>query len=879
MFGGVRAPLTSATSTSLSLTVPPGVSYGPVSVTVDGLTGWSSSFFSSAAQTVGNWDSTAFGPSVEFTVGGEQQNVAAGDLDGDGRVDLVSPNYSGGMVCILPGAGEPGVLNANSFGPRIDLPAWGAPMAIALGDVDGDGKLDIVVANRGGMISVYRNISGADRLNANSFAPRVDFPSSDGELWALALGDLDGDGKLDVVTGSPSSRMMVLRNLGSVGTINFAPAFALPTAGQVVSIALGDLDGDQRLDIIACGFDGYKASIYRNIGVAGALSAASFDNRFDLPLGFYPFGIALADIDGDNRLDLLAINYGGGDLYLYPNIGSPAAPTSGLFGRPVIFPAGSGSFTVAVGDINGDGKLDIAVANNPQNSISVFLNKATEPGITTNTLAPRIDFPAGSGPRAVIFVDMDGDGKLDLVAARLGTANLSVLHNDMQFAPDPPVINQQPLSQTVPAGTAVWLSVTASGAEPLSYQWRMNGTNLPGATSPSLVLQPAQAVQSGVYSVSVSNPSGSTLSTDALLVIDNVPAAGSRSLSVNEDGSVIITLEALDADNDSLTYAVGAPTHGRLTGFPPSLTYFPEPDYNGPDAFTFQVSDGKFLSEIATIAITVVAVNDPPMAFSQAVTVQEGGNVMITLTGSDKDGDALNFVVGQPQHGTVTGVSPNFIYQPQPHYSGPDSFTFVAHDGTISSVSASVDITVVAVNDAPVARFVVGPLYPLPSSPGRLAILAVNNSTATVILDGSSSSDRENDALQYSWAEGSSSSFGTGAQVSRVFGVGFHTVTLTVNDGQVSGFTTVTFEVVAPSAVVNTMRSLVDGANMTRKSSIYENLDAAAASLDKGNMNAALGQLGALQNKLRSQMASSDPKCAAALDNAIQALVNALKRQ
>ncbi|MDB6030280.1 MAG: hypothetical protein JWM16_618 [Verrucomicrobiales bacterium] len=88
-----------------------------------------------------------------------------------------------------------------------------------------------------------------------------------------------------------------------------------------------------------------------------------------------------------------------------------------------------------------------------------------------------------------------------------------------------------------------------------------------------------------------------------------------------------------------------------------------------------------------------------------------------------------------------------------------------------------------------------------------------------------------------------------------------------------------TFEVVAPSAVVNTMRSLVDGANMTRKSSIYVSLDAAAASLDKGNMNAALGQLGALQNKLRSQMASSDPRCATVLNDHLQALMNELKRK
>jgi hypothetical protein len=1057
MLGGVRAPVFSATGGSLAVKVPGGVPYGPVSVTVDGLTGWSSWFFSAALPTVGNWDNTAFGGPVELTVGGGQEMVAAGDLDGDGRVDVVSPNRDSGMISIFQGIGEAGVLGANSFAARIDLPTGGTPMAVALGDMDGDGKLDIVVANREGLISVFRNIGSAGPMNVNSFAPRVDFASSDGDLRTLALGDLDGDGRLDMVAGSGNWRMMVFRNLGGEGSVSFARSFELSAMGQVVALALGDLDGDHKLDIVACGFDGYKASIYRNVGAAGALSAFSFDSRYDLSLGFYPAGIALADLNGDNRLDLVAINYAGGDIYVYQNVGSPASPTAGLFGARVEFPAAVGCFTVAIGDINGDGKPDISVANNLQNSISVFLNTGTNATITTASLAARRDFPASSGPRAVLLADVDGDGKLDLVVARQGTTKLSILHNNLEPMPDPPVITQQPSSQTVQAEATVSLNVVATGAEPLSYQWRLNGTNLPGAVGQSLVIVGAKPAQSGIYSAVVSNPSGSTLSSDATVLVNTAPVARSQSVSVNEDNPLLIILNASDADNDGLTYSVGVPAHGKLVGVPPSLTYVPDPNYNGTDAFAFQVSDGRVASEIATVSITVAPVNDPPVAFAQPVTVDEDTAVSITLTGADVDGDALTFVVSQPQHGSVTGVSPNFTYLPEPNFYGSDSFTFVAQDGIASSPSASVSITVRPVNDpplafsqavtldedssvaitlagsdvdgdtltfvvtqpqhgtlagvppilvykpesnyfgsdsftfvaqdgaassesasvsitvtpvndppvafsqavtvdedtsvaitltgadpdgdpltfvltqpqhgtltgvapnltykpasnffgadsftfavqdglvasesvtvnvtvlpvddAPIAKFVVGPLYSLPSSPGRLAILALNNLSASVDLDGSASTDVESDPLQFTWSESGSKSFGSSAKVTQVFGTGFHTLTLAVNDGKLSEATTLTFEVVPPSAVVNTMRSLVDGANMGKKFSLYESLNAAATSLDKGNVTAALGQLGALQNKLQAQMAPTDPKCAALLNEAIQTLLNELTRQ
>src|SRR5207253_450129 len=97
-----------------------------------------------------------------------------------------------------------------------------------------------------------------------------------------------------------------------------------------------------------------------------------------------------------------------------------------------------------------------------------------------------------------------------------------------------------------------------------------------------------------------------------------------QSISTNEDVAHAITLTATDVDGDTLTYAiVSAPAHGTLSGTAPNLSYTPAADFNGADSLTFKVNDGTVDSNTATVAITVVAVNDPPVAQNQAITTDE----------------------------------------------------------------------------------------------------------------------------------------------------------------------------------------------------------------------------------------------------------------
>ncbi len=189
-------------------------------------------------------------------------------------------------------------------------------------------------------------------------------------------------------------------------------------------------------------------------------------------------------------------------------------------------------------------------------------------------------------------------------------------------------------------------------------------------------------------------------------VTNRPPTATPQSVSTNEDTALNIVLTGSDPDcNTTLTYSVvSSPSHGMLSGVVPNLTFTPTAGYYGPDAFTFAVSDGLAVSNPAIVHITVRSVNYAPTADPQSVSTAEDTALDITLTGSDPDDDPLTYsVVSGPNHGTLSGVAPNLTYTPTADYNGPDAFAFVVNDGLAASDPAVVDITVLAVSDAPVA--------------------------------------------------------------------------------------------------------------------------------------------------------------------------------
>jgi cellulose biosynthesis protein BcsQ len=216
---------------------------------------------------------------------------------------------------------------------------------------------------------------------------------------------------------------------------------------------------------------------------------------------------------------------------------------------------------------------------------------------------------------------------------------------------------------------------------------------------------------------------------------NNPPLADSKSVTTAEDTPVVINLTGDDPDGDTLNYIVTKnPSHGKLGGTAPNLTYTPNQNFNGPDSFTFQVNDGAVDSFLATVSINVTAVNDAPVVDEDKATVQEDTPTPITLIGSDPDGDSLTYiVVTDPSHGSLNKTESSLIYTPDVDYNGPDRFSFKANDGVTDSAAATFAIEVAPVDDPPIAQ------------PGN-AILEEDTSI-TINLEGT---DPDGDKLTYS---------------------------------------------------------------------------------------------------------------------------------
>ncbi|MBL0193710.1 MAG: VCBS repeat-containing protein [Myxococcales bacterium] len=218
----------------------------------------------------------------------------------------VVANYGNDTVSVLVNSG------AGTFAPKVDYPTGSTPSSVALGDVDGDGKLDLVVANNGSSTASVLVNSGT-----GTFAPKVDYP-----------------------TGAPRIRWRWETWTGTASSTSWWPRSVLVNSGT-----------------------------------------GTFAARVDYLTGGSPSSVALGDVDGDGNLDLVVANEYSDAVSVLVNGGT------GTFATPVDYPTGTLPSSVALGDVDGDGKLDLVVANSGGNTVSVLVNSGT------GTFAPKVDYP------------------------------------------------------------------------------------------------------------------------------------------------------------------------------------------------------------------------------------------------------------------------------------------------------------------------------------------------------------------------------------------------------------------------------------------------------------------------------------------------------
>jgi hypothetical protein len=365
---------------------------------------------------LGNGDGT-FQPQQKYPISSGVRlfhvSLAVADVNGDGKPDLVTANYGAdrtGSVSVLLGNGD------GTFQAQQSLAVASPGYSLAVADLNGDGKPDLVTAN-GAVNAVSVMFGNGD----GTFRPQVSV-TADARGGPATVADVNGDGKPDIVTVGILNDVSVLLGNGD-GT--FQPQQPFPVQAGPFAVAVADINGDGEPDIVTADRNGTAGILLGNGG-------GTFQYQLAFAAGGTPFGEAAtdfngapADFNGDGKPDVVVTNF------LSNTVSVLLGNGDGTLQPPRTFAAGSYATSVAVADFNGDGKPDIATTDGIGQAVSVLL------GNGDGTFQPQRKFLVATSPGSVAAADVNGDGKPDLVATNFYGNSVSVLlgNGDGTFQP------------------------------------------------------------------------------------------------------------------------------------------------------------------------------------------------------------------------------------------------------------------------------------------------------------------------------------------------------------------------------------------------------------------------------------------------------------
>ncbi len=338
-----------------------------------------------------------FSAFVTYNVGNEPTALALGLLNGDTILDVVSANFGDDTVTVLLGNANGTFQSGVSYrtGPLGGEPR--DPFDLVLKDLNDDGRLDIIVANTGTTAATFKGDVVVLLGNSDgTFQSAVSFSVGNQPLQ-IALGDLNGDEFQDLVSANQSSQNISVLKGKTGGAFDAGVFPSIGASGAVTALALGKVDGDAFLDLVATVQDSQSIIILRGKG----------DGTFQAPTSIQVgqiLSVALADLNGDNKLDIvaaitaktIAVLLGNGD---------------GSFQTQVLYKAGQTPGSLAIGDLDGDGALDLVTENETDGVIAILM------GNLDGTFRGPVFLEAGSSPSRVGLGDLNGDGSLDIVAS------------------------------------------------------------------------------------------------------------------------------------------------------------------------------------------------------------------------------------------------------------------------------------------------------------------------------------------------------------------------------------------------------------------------------------------------------------------------------
>jgi hypothetical protein len=331
--------------------------------------------------------------------------VATGDLNGDGYLDLVVADGGDNTVSVLFGSSDA------TFQPAVRLVAGSGPVSVVIADFNGDGNLDIATANAG-VSEPTKSVSVLLGDGTGAFGSPITSMTGTYPM-AMAVGDVNNDGIPDLVLAQETVVTILLGN----GDGTFGAAVSYATGGaKLRSITLGDFNNDGKLDIAAGDY------LYNNVEVLLGDGLGNFGTAAAYSVDGHSSDVAVGDFNNDANLDLVSANRFLSDVTLLLGDGSGGFQSGGNF------TAGQYCKALGVGDFDGDGNLDLAVANAEfgDDTVSVLL------GDGNGGFSSAVSVPTGMAPTSIAVGDFNGDGYPDLAVANHDSSSVTVLINRPQ---------------------------------------------------------------------------------------------------------------------------------------------------------------------------------------------------------------------------------------------------------------------------------------------------------------------------------------------------------------------------------------------------------------------------------------------------------------
>jgi hypothetical protein len=442
--------------------------------------------------------------------------IAVGDFNGDGITDLVVASYKAGIgntFSLLLGNAD------GSFQPPINTTIGSSSVGIAVGDFNGDGLADVAVADSGQNAVVVRLGNGdgtfqPERINDTGIGPA-----------GIVVADFNGDGNADLaVTNYDIGHGNTVTILLGDGLSNFTQLPALTTGSGPYGIVAADFNSDGLPDLAVVNENDDTISVLINLGNGG------FQQQRTYRVGHGPVGIAAGDFEGNGNVDLAVTNYGNGSNN---TVSILIGNGDGTFQAEQEYTTGTGPYGIAVGVFNPSGIADLVTADQTGNTVTVI------PGNGDGTFGAPHSYPAGNTPLFVVAADFNGDGGPDIAVSNYnsGSGNTvstflggTISTGQLNDIPVYGVGQQNVQSNFAPGGS--FYAGSLSNMVPLQGEGLPTTTTLTGGPSPSSYLQPL------TFTATITVPPGSGTPTGTVTYsYDQTPITGCVGLAL-QNGNV-----------------------------------------------------------------------------------------------------------------------------------------------------------------------------------------------------------------------------------------------------------------------------------------------------------------------------------------------------